>query len=272
MNKGHVPYSRHIQRAGKIKKVLVANRAEIAKKLFDTLYEEDIPSVAIVTNIDLDQSWYEHADEIVFIGVPANYTNINIVLAAIILSNANAVFPGYGFLSENYKFAKAVEEYSANVNEGIIFLGPSPGTIKKVGDKLQARSLAIENNIPLFGGSNRIQDKKQLHHEAKKIGYPVVVKLSAGGGGRGIIPVFKPAELELAALSCQRLGKNLYDDDSYYLEKYIQKAVHIEVQIFNDLAVGSRKCAIQRNNQKFIEESGEFFLSKDLQKITFCLC
>ena len=137
-NQLSLPYSFPKKRKGKLEKVLIANRAEIARKFFEALYEDNIPSVAIVTDVDLDQSWYETANEVVFIGDERNYSNIDIVIAAAILSNANAIYPGYGFLSENYHFVKKLGEYSKQAAKEIIFIGPPSHIIKSVGNKLQA--------------------------------------------------------------------------------------------------------------------------------------
>ena len=263
-NQYNLPYSSPKKGSGKLKKVLVANRAEIAKKFFETLYEENIPSVAIVTDVDLDQSWYEMANEVVFIGDHQNYFNIDIVIAGAILSNSNAIYPGYGFLSENYHFVKKLEDYSKKTSNKIIFMGPPAEVINKVGNKLKAREIAKKSNVLLFSGSNKISNLKDLEKTASRIGYPLMVKLNAGGGGRGIIPIFKESQLMPAALSAQRLGKSLYKDDSFYIEKYITKSVHIEVQIFNHLAIAIRKCALQRNHQKLLEENGECFLDHNL--------
>ncbi len=260
----HLPYSIPKKRKGKLQKVLIANRAEIAKKFFETLREENIPSVAVVTDADLDQSWYEMANEVVFIGDPQNYFNIDIIIHATFLSNANAIYPGYGFLSENYNFVKRLEEDSKKSSNKIIFMGPSSDVLKNVGSKIEARKIAEKSNVPLFKASSKISHLENIEKEALKIGYPVMIKLNAGGGGRGIIPVFKSSQLLPAARSSQRLGKNLYNDDSIYIEKYIAQGVHIEVQIFNNLAVGIRKCAMQRNHQKLLEENGEFFLNENL--------
>ncbi|MBW7858052.1 MAG: carbamoyl-phosphate synthase subunit L, partial [Leptonema sp. (in: Bacteria)] len=250
-------------RSGRLQKVLIANRGEIAKRFFLSLKEEGILSVAIVTDPDKGQTWYEMADQVIMIGESRNYTNIATVIAAAIVSGANAIYPGYGFLSENPEFVEAIDTAYKNklIEKPIIFMGPSATIMRKVGNKLDARQLAKQYGIPLFDGTENITDLEIAKTEAMRIGYPVIVKLNAGGGGKGMQSVYSEDKLALAIESCQRIGRILYQDDTYYLEKYIEKPIHIEVQIFNGTAVGIRKCAVQRRNQKIIEESGDEFLS-----------
>ena len=167
-NQYNLPYATRVKRAGKLEKVMIANRAEIAKKFFEALYEENIPSVAIVTDVDLDQSWYEMASEVVFVGDYKNYFNIDIVLAAAVLSNSNAIYPGYGFLSENYHFVKKIEDYSRKTSNKIIFMGPSSKVMGNVGNKLEARTIAKNSNVPLFEGSDRIKNLKGLKKRSRE--------------------------------------------------------------------------------------------------------
>lgn len=251
------------RRSGKLQKVLIANRGEIAKRFFLSLKEEGIRSVAVVTDPDKGQTWYEMADEVVMIGGSLNYTHIPSIIGAAILTGANAIYPGYGFLSENPDFVEAIHLVSEQglSETPIAFMGPDASIMRRVGNKLDARKLAKEYGVPLFEGTENISDVDQAKKEAARIGYPVIVKLNAGGGGKGMQAVFTEAELAGAIESCQRIGKMLYQDDTYYLEKFIVKPVHIEVQIFNGTAVGIRKCAVQRRNQKIVEESGDHFLS-----------
>lgn len=248
------------KRKHRLQKVLVANRGEIAKRFFLSLKEEGIPSVAIVTDVDLGQSWYEMADEVVVIGNLRNYTNIPVVIAAALLVEANGIYPGYGFLSEEAAFVEAIGVASKNTKQEIVFMGPGADIMRRVGDKLAARKLAKEQGVPLFEGSPSLPSADSAKDAAAKIGYPVIVKLSAGGGGKGMMPVFQESGLYLAVDYCQRTGRNLYNNDTFYLEKYIERPVHMEVQIFNGTAIGIRKCAVQRRNQKVVEESGDWFL------------
>lgn len=252
------------KRPYKLQKVLIANRGEIAKRFFFSLKEEGIPSVAIVTEPDIGQSWHEFADEVLLIGDIANYTNIPVVIAAALMTNSNAIYPGYGFLSENFNFVDSIKEASKEYNKEIIFMGPDSSIMKKVGDKLAARKLAIENGIPLFKGTSHLEDVADAHKAAEEIGYPVIVKLSAGGGGKGMMPVHSESGLFYAIEYAKRIGRSLYNNEVFYLEKFIEKPVHMEVQIFNGTAIGIRKCAVQRRNQKVIEESGDIFLDSHM--------
>ncbi len=244
----------------KLRKVLVANRGEIAKRFFLSLKEEGIPSVAIVTDVDLGQSWFEQADEVIVIGDMRNYTNVPIVVAAALLVEANAIYPGYGFLSEEAAFVEMIKEAAQAYKTELIFMGPDSSIMHRVGDKLAARKLAKEQGVPLFEGSPALPDNEAAKQAAAKIGYPVIVKLSAGGGGKGMMPVHAESGLYLAIDYCQRTGRNLYKNDTFYLEKFIERPVHMEVQIFNGMAIGIRKCAVQRRNQKVVEEDGDVFL------------
>lgn len=250
-------------RRHRLQKVVVANRGEIAKRFFLALHEEGIPSVAVVTDPDRGQSWYEFADEVIFIGDQDHYASITVIIAAALFAKANAIYSGYGFLSENMDFVRAVESMAGLRGHEIIFMGPSHETISMVGDKMNARSLARRHDIPLFESSDVIRngDSETAAKEAARLGYPVMVKLCSGGGGKGVYPAADEAELSAAAASAARIGLNLYNDPSFYLERFIRKPVHIEVQIFNGWAIGIRKCAVQRRHQKIIEESGHAFLS-----------
>jgi acetyl/propionyl-CoA carboxylase alpha subunit/acetyl-CoA carboxylase carboxyltransferase component len=243
-------------RSNRLQKVVIANRGEIAKRFFFALHEEGIPSVAIVTDPDIGQSWYDFADEVVHIGDSMNYTNIDIVIGAALMTNANAIYPGYGFLSEKAEFVRAIDEASETFGREIIFMGPKAEVMDRVGDKVKARLMAKANAVSVLDGDDNIKSIDQACESAKRITYPVMVKLSAGGGGRGIVPCFNEEELRAAVVDCQRLGKSLYNDDTYFIEKFVQKPVHMEVQVFNGHAIGIRKCAVQRRNQKIIEESG----------------
>ncbi len=257
----HFHISKH---NGKLQKVLVANRGEIAKRFFLTLQEEDIPSVAIVADVDIGQSWYSTADEVIYIGDYTNYTNIERLIAAVLLSQANGIYPGYGFLSENIQFVESIEQASKIYKHEIIFMGASATVMKKVGNKLDARRIAKEIGVPVFDGSEDIRSYQQAKDVAKQIGYPVLLKLNQGGGGKGMIIVNDEADLQESIETCKSIGISLYKDDTFYIEKFITRPAHIEVQIFNGIPVGIRKCAVQRNNQKIIEETGETCLSQDI--------
>ncbi len=255
----------YLKRDNRLQKVVVANRGEIAKRFFLALHEEGIPTVAVVTDPDIGQSWYDFANEVIQIGDPSNYINIPVIIGAAILSGSNAIFPGYGFLSENIEFAEMLQSASKMFSHELIFMGPKPEVMRYLSDKVSARNLARDNNVSLFEGADNIPDFAAAKKSAGAIGYPVIVKLSSGGGGRGIIPVFSEEELVPAIEQCQRIGRAHYHNNEYYIEKYIVKPVHLEIQIFNGWAIGIRKCAVQRRNQKIIEESGHTFLNDTLQ-------
>lgn len=263
LNPRHTP-TEPARRQYRLQKVLVANRGEIAKRFFHSLREEGIPSIAIVTNPDIGQSWYAMADEAIFIGDAMNYTNIPVVIAAAVFTKANAIYPGYGFLSENATFVEAIAQTGVATGQEIIFMGPSAEIMRRVGDKLDARALAEKNRIPLFAGSKALDDAAAAIEAAKTIGYPVIVKLNAGGGGKGMQAAHDETELVTAIESCRRIGRQIYADDTFYLERLIVQPVHMEVQIFNGTAIGIRKCAVQRRNQKIVEESGDLFLSQQM--------
>jgi acetyl/propionyl-CoA carboxylase alpha subunit len=205
------------KRPHRLQKVLVANRAEIAKRFFMTLHEEGIPSVAVVTDVDKEQSWYEFADEIIFIGDKHNYSNIPVIIAAAQLVGANAIYPGYGFLSESAEFVECLDAVSKSSGRQIMFMGPDYKTMKQVGNKLNARALARKNKVPLFESSDVLsaETKAKAKEEARRIGYPVMIKLASGGGGKGLYTVFAEVELERAVDSCCRIGRELYNDTSF---------------------------------------------------------
>jgi acetyl/propionyl-CoA carboxylase alpha subunit len=251
-------------RKGKLQKVLIANRGEIAKRFFLALHEEGIASVAVVTDPDKGQSWYDFADEVVFIGEHTNYSNPHIIVAATQIINANAVYSGYGFLSENPEFVKIIDTLNRAAEEPLIFMGPGFAAMDIMGHKGNARRIAKENGIPLFDSSDIfcVKDMAAITAEAGRIGYPVILKPVSGGGGKGMATVYAEGELEPAVDSCIRTSLSLYNDPSFYIEKLIKNPVHIEVQIFNGWAIGIRKCAVQRRNQKIIEESGEIFIDE----------
>lgn len=244
-------------RENRLQKVLVANRGEIAKRFFFALHEEGIPSVAIITDPDIGQSWYDFAGEVIHIGDALNYTNIDIVIGAALMSRANAIYPGYGFLSEDSSFVRRIEEASKLFEREIIFMGPKAEVMERVGNKIMARKLAKDNGISLLDGDDNITSYEEALKAAHRIGYPVMVKLSAGGGGRGIIPSYNDEDLKVAITDSERIGRTLFRDTSFYLEKLVSLPAHMEVQIFNGHAIGLRKCAVQRRNQKIVEESAQ---------------
>ena len=240
------------------KKVLIANRGEIALRVIRACRDLGIKSVAVYSDADRDSLPVVLADEAYNIG-PApskdSYLNTDNILAAIRKSGAEAVHPGYGFLSENADFAEQLEK------QGLTFIGPTPANIRAMGDKLSAIKLMQEADVPTVPGSNgpvdTIEEAKKV---VTKIGLPVIIKATAGGGGKGMRVVHKMEELESAYGAARSEGLNYFKNDTVYIERYIQNPKHIEMQIFGDkhgnvVHLFERECSIQRRHQKIIEES-----------------
>jgi urea carboxylase len=239
------------------KKILIANRGAIACRIIRTLRRLGIASVAVYSEADRNSLHVELADEAVSLGPsPAaeSYLRADKLLAAARETGAEAIHPGYGFLSENAAFAEGCER------AGIVFIGPTPAQMRDFGLKHRARDLAREQGVPLLPGSDLLSGLGQAREEAERIGYPVMLKSTAGGGGIGMQLCREPSELEAAYSSVERLAKNNFSDGGLFLEKYIERARHIEVQLFGDgagnvVALGERDCSMQRRNQKVIEET-----------------
>ncbi len=248
-------------------KVLVANRGEIAVRIFRTCRDLGIPSIAVYSEADRGALHTRYADEAVFIGpTPAaqSYLNISAILKAARQSGADAIHPGYGFLSENAEFARAVED------AGLTFIGPRSEVLALTGDKLAARRIAREVGLPVLPGPDTPLPHKIDVNLADQVKYPVLVKATAGGGGRGIRLARTPDELGRMIAMARREAKAAFGDDAVYLEPLVQRARHIEVQIIGDgkgtvLCLGERECSIQRRRQKLIEESPAYGLS-DVQR------
>ena len=238
-------------------KVLIANRGAIACRIIRTLKAMGIPSVALYARADAGSLHVQQADEAICLGEGSasdTYLNIDKVMAAARDSGAEAIHPGYGFLSENLTFAAACEA------AGIVFIGPAPDQIEAFGLKHTARALAEKSAVPLLPGSGLLADVDAALVEAERIGYPVMLKSTAGGGGIGMQRCFDAAQLSEAFASVQRLSRNNFSNDGLFLEKFVQHARHIEVQIFGDgaghvVALGERDCSLQRRNQKVVEEA-----------------
>lgn len=249
-----------------MKKVLIANRGEIAVRIIRTLREMNIRSVAVYSTADKDSLHVSLADEAYCIG-PAksneSYLNINRILAAAEISSADAIHPGYGFLSETPDFAKRCED------NDIIFIGPTSEIMKKMGDKAEARSTMKAAGVPVIPGSEGVIDSlDEMKEVIEAIGYPIVIKAVSGGGGKGMRFVHDEESLEKSYKEAKKEAKNAFDDDRIYVEKYIPRARHIEVQVVGDGKGGAvhlyeRDCSIQRNNQKLIEEAPAHILSSD---------
>ena len=238
-------------------KVLIANRGEIACRIMRTLKRMGVASVAVYSEADAGARHVLEADEAVCVGpAPAaeSYLNINRILAAAKETGAEAIHPGYGFLSENPAFAEACEA------QCIAFIGPTPQQMRDFGLKHTARELADANGVPLLPGTGLLVDAVHAEAEAARIGYPVMLKSTAGGGGIGMQLIWSADQLNQAFESVQRLSRANFKESGVYLEKYVQAARHIEVQIFGDgkgkiVALGERDCSVQRRNQKVIEET-----------------
>lgn len=239
-------------------KVLIANRGEIAVRVIRACRELGIHTVAVYSEADQDALHAELADEAICIG-PAkasdSYLNVQQILSAAVVTNAEAIHPGFGFLSENSRFASMCEEIN------ITFIGPDSATIDAMGNKINARKLMIEAEVPVIPGSDgAVADVTEALTIAEKIGYPVMLKAAAGGGGKGIRKVLSKEELPQHFASAQQEAKAAFGNDDMYLEKIIYPARHIEVQILGDsfgnvIHLGERDCSLQRNNQKVMEES-----------------
>jgi len=239
------------------KKILVANRGEIAVRVIRACKEWGISTVAVHSDVDTDSMHVRLADESVCIGShqPQNsYLNISALMSAVDVTGAEAIHPGYGFLSENAKFAEIVTK------QGIKFIGPSPDLIKKMGDKIEARKIAKENGLPIIEGSegniNSVEEAKKV---SKKIGYPVLIKAAGGGGGKGMKVANKPEELEKLLPLAKLEAKKYFNNGNVYIEKYFKNPRHIEVQILSGknktVHLNERDCSVQRNHQKLIEET-----------------
>ncbi|SEF94780.1 acetyl-CoA carboxylase, biotin carboxylase subunit [Caloramator fervidus] len=251
------------------KKILIANRGEIAVRIIRACREMGIKTVAVFSDIDKEALHVQMADEAVCIG-PArakdSYLNMQNIISAAILTGSEAIHPGFGFLSENSKFAKLCEECN------ITFIGPSAEAIELMGDKAKAREVMIKNNIPVVPGSDgKVDSLEEAVDIANKIGFPIMIKAAAGGGGRGIRIVRDIDELFKVFDMAKNEAKNAFGDDSMYIEKFIENPKHIEFQILADsygnvLHLGERDCSMQRKNQKIIEEAPSVILDENLRK------
>ena len=239
-------------------KILIANRGEIALRVLRACKELGIPTVAVHSTADADAMHVRLADESVCIGPPPareSYLNVPALLAACEITGADAVHPGYGFLSENARFAEILGEH------GVHFIGPRPEHIRLMGDKIEAKRTARRLGIPVVPGSDGgVGSDADAAEIARAIGFPVLVKASAGGGGRGMKVAQTPADLPVALATARAEAKAAFGDESVYLEKYLQQPRHIEIQVLGDgkgrgIHLGERDCSLQRRHQKVLEES-----------------
>ncbi|MFM9858529.1 acetyl-CoA carboxylase biotin carboxylase subunit [Pseudoxanthobacter sp. M-2] len=239
-------------------KILIANRGEIALRVLRACKELGIATVAVHSTADADAMHVRLADESVCIGPPPardSYLNIPSLLAACEITGADAVHPGYGFLSENARFADILAAH------GVAFIGPSPEHIRIMGDKIEAKRTAMQLGIPVVPGSDgAVTSEVEARRIAADIGYPVLIKASAGGGGRGMKVAHTPEDLEVALGTARSEAKAAFGDDAVYIEKYLAKPRHIEIQVLGDgngnaVHLGERDCSLQRRHQKVWEEA-----------------
>lgn len=250
------------------KKILIANRGEIALRIIRTCREMGIKTVAVYSKADADSLHVRFADEAVCIGPAASaesYLNIPRIMAAVEITNADAIHPGYGFLAENADFAEICTEY------GVKFIGPSASMIRQMGDKITAKETMIKAKVPVVPGSGglikSIPDGKRT---ATEIGYPVILKATAGGGGKGMRVVYDEEDFEEQLSKAQTEAKASFANDGIYVEKFIEEPRHIEIQIIGDqygkvIHLSERDCSIQRRHQKLVEECPSPFMTDELR-------
>ncbi|MBF6360170.1 acetyl-CoA carboxylase biotin carboxylase subunit [Nocardia farcinica] len=245
-----------------MRKLLIANRGEIAVRIARAAREQGIATVAVYSAADKDAEHVRAADECVLVGpapATASYLNVAAIMDAVRESGADAVHPGYGFLSENADFAQAV------LDAGAVWVGPSPTAIREMGDKVAARKSAEAAGVPTVPGSpGEVHDAAEAEQIAQRTGFPLAIKAAAGGGGRGIRIVERQEDLAAAISTAQAEARAAFGSDAVYVERFIPRARHIEVQIFGDgtnfVHLGLRDCSMQRRRQKVIEEAGELGL------------
>lgn len=251
------------------KKILIANRGEIAVRVIRACREMGIQTVAVYSDIDKDAIHTDLADEAVCIGGAKpkdSYLNMQNILSATVLTGAEAIHPGFGFLSENSKFAQMCKECN------ITFIGPDAETIDMMGNKSRAREIMMEARVPIIPGSKgAVESEEDALRIAEEMGYPVMIKASAGGGGRGIRIVKKRGEFSKAYQTAKSEAKIAFGDDTMYVEKFVENPRHVEIQILadnygNTLYLGERDCSVQRRNQKILEEAPCSIMTEELRK------
>lgn len=250
------------------KKILIANRGEIALRIIRTCKEMGIQTVAVHSTADRDSLHVKFADESVCIGPPSSadsYLNIPSVMAAVEITNADAIHPGYGFLAENARFAEICEEHE------IKFIGPLSEMIRRMGDKISAKETMIAAGVPVIPGSEGLLDSiEEAKRIAKEIGYPVILKATAGGGGKGMRVVWNEEEMEPNFDASKTEAKAAFSNDGIYMEKFVEEPRHIEIQVAGDqygtiCHMSERDCSIQRRHQKLVEESASPYMTPELR-------
>jgi len=251
------------------KKILIANRGEIALRVIRTCKEMGIRTVAVYSTADRDSLHVRFADEAVCIGPPASkesYLNMANIIAAAEITNADAIHPGYGFLSENSKFSRICQEH------GIKFIGPTPEMIDSMGDKASAKATMKTAGVPTIPGSEGLlQDLKEARKVAKEIGYPVIIKATAGGGGKGMRVIWDDKQLDESWDKARQEAGAAFGNDGMYMEKFIEEPRHIEIQVAGDqfgtaCHLSERDCSIQRRHQKLVEETPSPFMTQKLRE------
>ena len=251
------------------KKILIANRGEIALRVIRTCREMGIKTVAVYSTADKDSLHVKFADEAVCIGKPASadsYLNIAHIMAAAEITNADAIHPGYGFLAENSKFAKICADH------GIKFIGPTPDMINSMGDKVTAKETMIKAGVPVVPGvEGLLESVDHAKKSAKEIGYPVILKATAGGGGKGMRVVWEEKDIEKAFETAKAEAAASFKNDGIYMEKFVEEPRHIEIQVAGDqygnvCHLSERDCSIQRRHQKLVEESPSPFMTEELRQ------
>ena len=251
------------------KKILIANRGEIALRVIRTCREMGIKTVAVYSTADRESLHVKFADEAVCIGKPQSadsYLNIAHIMAAAEITNADAIHPGYGFLAENAKFSQICADH------GIKFIGPTPDMINKMGDKITAKETMIRAGVPVVpGGQGLLESIEHAKTSAKEVGYPVILKATAGGGGKGMRVVWEESEIEKAYTTAKMEAAASFKNDGIYMEKFVEEPRHIEIQIAGDqygnvCHLSERDCSIQRRHQKLVEESPSPFMTPELRQ------
>jgi len=251
------------------KKILIANRGEIALRVIRTCREMGIKTVAVYSTADRDSLHVRFADEAVCIGKPQSsdsYLNIPHIMAAVEITNADAVHPGYGFLAENAKFSQICADH------GIKFIGPTSDMINRMGDKISAKETMIKAGVPVIPGSEGLLDSlEQAKDISRDMGYPVILKATAGGGGKGMRIVWEESEMERAYNTAKAEAAAAFKNDGIYMEKFVEEPRHIEIQVAGDqygtvCHMGERDCSIQRRHQKLVEESPSPFMTPELRE------
>ncbi|MCC7378527.1 MAG: acetyl-CoA carboxylase biotin carboxylase subunit [Chitinophagaceae bacterium] len=251
------------------KKILIANRVEIALRIIRTCREMGIKTVAVYSTADKDSLHVKFADEAVCIGKPASadsYLNMAHIMAAAEITNADAIHPGYGFLAENSKFAKICTDHN------IKFIGPTPEMINAMGDKITAKNTMIAAGVPVVPGvEGLLESVEHAKKSAKEIGYPIILKATAGGGGKGMRVVWKEEDIEKSFENAKTEAAASFKNDGIYMEKFVEEPRHIEIQVAGDqygnvCHLSERDCSIQRRHQKLIEESPSPFMTEELRE------